>query len=366
MKKLSLSLILIAFISLDEAMCQWNSNGNHIYNTNSGFVGIGTDTPLGLLYVMKNAGEPMITIRNTGGGGGATYSMIDDASGGDWKFKATTYGGFKIRDHANGLDVIVIEQNSAANSIYIANGGNLGIGTSNPIFPLDVHGNIRSYTAQLQITNDFAQADFQGSYIGWQLGAGKGYTRFVNNKGTGGDQAFRFQSTTDGVNFTDIMQLTASGKVGIGTINPVEKFEIQTDGLLRVSQSGNIFGERFGGPVLTLRNTDISEWTTPMITFERGDGSGTHAYIDTHENDANGIDKVGFSIGENNTCLYLLSNGNVGVNTTTPQSKLTVTGGDVNILDMGSGIIMKSPNGQCWRVTIDNSGNLVRTSITCP
>jgi len=49
-----------------------------------------------------------------------------------------------------------------------------------------------------------------------------------------------------------------------------------------------------------------------------------------------------------------------------PKSRLHVFNGDVNIDQIGSGIILKSPNGACWRVTIDNTGNLVRTAITCP
>jgi hypothetical protein len=49
-----------------------------------------------------------------------------------------------------------------------------------------------------------------------------------------------------------------------------------------------------------------------------------------------------------------------------PKSRLHVFNGDVNIDQIGSGIIMKSPNGQCWRITIDNAGNFVRTAITCP
>src|SRR5688572_16863895 len=61
-------------------------------------------------------------------------------------------------------------------------------------------------------------------------------------------------------------------------------------------------------------------------------------------------------IGMNN-----IGNGNVEQ----PKSKLHVFNGDVNIDQIGSGIIMKSPNGACWRVTIDNAGNLVRTSIPC-
>ena len=49
-----------------------------------------------------------------------------------------------------------------------------------------------------------------------------------------------------------------------------------------------------------------------------------------------------------------------------PKSKLHVFNGDVNVDQIGSGIILKSPNGSCWRVTVDNAGNLVRTAITCP
>jgi hypothetical protein len=49
-----------------------------------------------------------------------------------------------------------------------------------------------------------------------------------------------------------------------------------------------------------------------------------------------------------------------------PPSKFSVKGGDVNILDVGSGVIMKSPNGNCWRMTVNNAGQPVFTAITCP
>jgi hypothetical protein len=48
-----------------------------------------------------------------------------------------------------------------------------------------------------------------------------------------------------------------------------------------------------------------------------------------------------------------------------PQSRLHVFNGDVNIDEIGSGIIMKSPNGKCWRVTIGNDGGLITTAIAC-
>lgn len=140
MKKTTLLIALIAVCGLNHALAQWAANGTNIYNTNSGFVGIGTNSPATLLYVAKNMTEPNITVRNLGGTGGATYTMTDNLSGANWKFKATTTGGFKIRDHANSLDVIVIEPNSAANSLYINANGYVGVGKSNPAYLLDVNG----------------------------------------------------------------------------------------------------------------------------------------------------------------------------------------------------------------------------------
>jgi hypothetical protein len=58
--------------------------------------------------------------------------MMDQVSGANWKFKATNTGGFKIRDHGNLMDVIIIEPNSFANAIYIKTTDNIGIGTATP------------------------------------------------------------------------------------------------------------------------------------------------------------------------------------------------------------------------------------------
>lgn len=57
--------------------------------------------------------------------------------------------------------------------------------------------------------------------------------------------------------------------------------------------------------------------------------------------------------------------GNVGIGVTNPAAKLDVKG-DTYITDIGSGVIMKSPNGACWRLTPDNTGASVWTSIPCP
>lgn len=127
MKRIFIIFFILSTLSLNYTTAQWNTIGNNINNTNSGNVGIGNNAPSTLLYVGKNMTEPTITVRNMGGFGGATYTMTDDASGANWKFKATLSGGFKIRDHANLMDVVTIEPNSFANALYIKCTDNIGI-----------------------------------------------------------------------------------------------------------------------------------------------------------------------------------------------------------------------------------------------
>jgi hypothetical protein len=133
-------ILLFAFSGREEAFSQWDwtTSPPNMWNTNSGNVGIGNNAPAKLLYVGKNMAEPTITVRNFGGAGGATFQMIDDLSQADWKFKAAGTGAFKIRDNYNGIDAVTIEKNAAANSIYIKNGGKIGVLTSNPSANLHV------------------------------------------------------------------------------------------------------------------------------------------------------------------------------------------------------------------------------------
>jgi hypothetical protein len=133
-------LICFAVVSVN---AQWTTSGTNIYNTNTGNVGISTTAPATLLDVARNMTEPTIRVYNLGGAGGATYQMKDLTSGADWKFKATGTGGFKVRDQAMGLDVMVIEQSAAANALYIKAGGNMGLGTTTPLEKLQVNGAIR-------------------------------------------------------------------------------------------------------------------------------------------------------------------------------------------------------------------------------
>jgi hypothetical protein len=62
---------------------------------------------------------------------------------------------------------------------------------------------------------------------------------------------------------------------------------------------------------------------------------------------------------------FVFWDANVGVGTDNPQAKLQITDGDIFIEDIDRGIIMKSPDGQCWRGTLDNNGSLNFTPVDC-
>jgi hypothetical protein len=48
----------------------------------------------------------------------------------------------------------------------------------------------------------------------------------------------------------------------------------------------------------------------------------------------------------------------VGIGTTSPDSKLTVSDGDIEVSNSENGIILRSPNNTYYRITIDNTGAL--------
>ncbi|MBX2815084.1 MAG: hypothetical protein KTR24_03770 [Saprospiraceae bacterium] len=66
--------------------------------------------------------------------------------------------------------------------------------------------------------------------------------------------------------------------------------------------------------------------------------------------------------------------GNIGIGdfeqersaVSNPKAKLHIKDGDIYLEDVSSGVIMKSEDGNCWRMTIDNSGQISVNQVICP
>jgi len=188
--------------------------------------------------------EPTIRVQNFGGIGGATYEMMDNVSGADWKFKATNSGGFKIRDNTFSLDVMTFEPNSIANAIYINTAGNVGIRTTTPSANFHVAETAPSYTGQfgtsiapwIQGTNVSIGDDNNDCVL--YLGHGVGHEGFLIWQYDAVTPANSYYSvgTFDGAH--DLVLQEVGGNVGIRTITPQALLDVNYD-LNTFSRLGN-------------------------------------------------------------------------------------------------------------------------------
>lgn len=122
----------------------------------------------------------------------------------------------------------------------------------------------------------------------------------------------------------DSLMFDNGTSVGIGTTSPDSKLDV--NGI--ISLGGSQFAEY-------VANSDL-------FTIGDIDGAGAELALHTDSGEAVRIDLL----------------GNVGIGTTSPISRLDVSGGDIEVKDIASGIIMKSPDGTRYRVTIANGGAL--------
>ncbi len=67
-----------------------------------------------------------------------------------------------------------------------------------------------------------------------------------------------------------------------------------------------------------------------------------------------------------NSEIVSITQKGIGIGAKNPKAKVHVKNGDIYIEDAANGVIMTSPNGQCWKMTVNNSGQPVFTSVPCP
>ncbi|HIP36391.1 MAG TPA: hypothetical protein EYG85_06020 [Crocinitomix sp.] len=116
-------------------------------------------------------------------------------------------------------------------------------------------------------------------------------------------------------------------------------------------------------------NTNDNCQDTSNPNQEDTDSDGIGDVCDNCPDDANPAQADANNNGIGDICEASGSGtdaGGVGIGTTDPKSQLEITQGDVFIKNNRRGIIMKSPNGKCFRYQPNEEGNLKAKEITCP
>ncbi len=224
-------------------------------------------------------------------------SLTADLTAGFGRIGFTFTGAnFLIRNSGN--NILTVSQNAPANSIFIASSGNVGIGNSAPSFPLEIGSGSGTQTLKINAVT--------GKVIVTTTGTGEAGLYLED-----ASQSWRIQKKNNEDNLT-IRDNTAglnvmtfeigSGNVGIGTTSPGYKLHLSGDNV-------NMILDGSGAP-----GTPITE-----LIIKRGSQEYS---LRTGINGANDFDI--YDKANSASRLYIKNGGNVGIGTSSPETKLEV------------------------------------------
>lgn len=267
--------------------------------TGDGMVGIGIRNPASIFQV--NYSSPVVTLSNSAG--------VNQSNSGTIYFSEDSNNGLKLHyDGTSGVDAFnITDRSSGVDSprMTVLRTGNVGIGTTVPARTLEVSTasdtrvNIRTST---EVVNEQAGLQF---LTGSGANASGNTIAFIQSVITQanpsplmGDLKFL---TNSGDDISEKMRITGGGNVGIGTITPSSK--LQVNGPAPANE-----------PLVNFQNTS-STTSTSNALLVRGGGNSSSTGYSFQAQDQDG-----------NTDLFVRGDGNIGVGTTTPATRLDIAG----------------------------------------
>ena len=170
------------------------------------------------------------------------------------------------------------------------------------------------------------------------------------------------------------MTLAAQGNLGIGTTTPVANLHVvgvdgdQDTKRVALFQSNDINIQANSSVVgITSADVNVNTFQHRLLDLDYTSAlSGTVTLGTYMRMLASGVECAGIGLANNEFVitaaaterLRISATGNVGIGTTSPTSKLQVSAGDVEVDTIAKGVILKSPDGTRYRVTVANGGTL--------
>ncbi len=204
--------------------------GERMRITSTGNAGIGTTGPRAKQEISYADGTFT----------GATYvgqilsrtDAVSDAYGAATAYLAYQNKGAIVVGGGDGFKVFTYDGSTASERMRVSSGGNVGIGTTAPVYKLDVYGSARvtGTGAYLDYKNDSEAVDNRLWRIRTSgLEAGSFDIQSINDAGSLGNMAFHIGRS----GYTVTKVVFPTGNVGIGTASPNAKLEI-------IANAGNV------------------------------------------------------------------------------------------------------------------------------
>ena len=200
-------------------------------------------------------------------------------------------------------------------------GGRVGIANNHPDEALDVNGALKLSNGSIGSDNGtirYTGADLEGRVGGNWLSLTTGNSPWSTNG-------------------TDIYYDVVGNEVGIGTGNPTSVF--------------HVIGSNDAGETVDLTTSGNLLQNADLLNLSIGSGSD---------------DGCQFIECRRFADLMFRVDGDGSVWAGETNFRVIGSTGDVYITNSTAGVILTSPNGNCWRLTIDNAGVPSYTNVTCP
>ena len=283
-----------------------------------GNVGIGTTNPSGKLHLYGDG--PALQVEDNSGPVAKVYAGDAEVQFGSWS------------NHPVRFNV------GASEKMRILSNGNVGIGTTDPSGILTIGG---ENSPEIKLISDF-NSEFADAAISVNEAGSVTINADPSNNSSTYDTNFRV--TVDG---DEHMRISSNGNVGIGTASPLTKLDVH--GTVSLNTSGAAAkGLWFGSGIEALGYMGASDYAVNGLT-------PTDFGISTATNGVDFTGALAFGIGATEK-MRIDSNGNVGIGTTTPSGKLEIGGA-------GEGIVLNSPDGTQFLVTVANNGSVSGVAV---